>query len=53
LPPSIVEVRDVSYTYPNAEEPALRDVNLTVDEGEFILLTGPSGCGKTTDASTD
>ena len=48
LPPSIVEVRDVSYTYPNAEEPALRDVNLTVEEGEFILLTGPSGCGKTT-----
>lgn len=46
--PPIVEVEEVTYTYPNAEEPALRDVTLTVDEGEFILLTGPSGCGKTT-----
>lgn len=46
--PPIVEVEGVTYTYPNAEEPALRGVTLTVDEGEFILLTGPSGCGKTT-----
>jgi NitT/TauT family transport system ATP-binding protein len=27
---------------------ALRDINLAVDEGEFISLIGPSGCGKTT-----
>ncbi len=44
----IVEVRGLWYTYPNASSPALKDVNLTIDEGEFILLTGPSGCGKTT-----
>jgi len=47
LPP-ILEVEGVTYTYPNAEEPALRDVTLSVEEGEFLLLTGPSGCGKTT-----
>ena len=27
---------------------ALVDINLTVDEGEFMVLVGPSGCGKTT-----
>jgi len=47
-PLGIVEVRDLQYTYPNASAPALRGLDLTVEEGEFILLTGPSGCGKTT-----
>ena len=27
---------------------ALRDINLTINEGEFFSLLGPSGCGKTT-----
>lgn len=27
---------------------ALRDINLSIEEGEFTLLSGPSGCGKTT-----
>jgi len=44
----IIEVRDLHYTYPNAKSPALKGVDLTVNKGEFILLTGPSGCGKTT-----
>jgi energy-coupling factor transport system ATP-binding protein len=44
----IIEVRDLQYTYPNAESPALNGIDLTIDEGEFILVTGPSGCGKTT-----
>ncbi len=44
----IVEVKNLWYTYPNAPGPALRDLDMTIDEGEFILLTGPSGCGKTT-----
>jgi len=47
-PLGIVEVRDLWYAYPNASAPALRGLELTVEEGEFILLTGPSGCGKTT-----
>lgn len=45
---TIIEVRSLSYTYPHSSKPALRDVNLDIDPGEFILLTGPSGCGKTT-----
>lgn len=44
----IIEVGDLHYSYPNAETPALRGVDLTIEKGEFVLLTGPSGCGKTT-----
>lgn len=44
----IVEVKDLWYTYPNAPAPALRGLEMSIEEGEFILLTGPSGCGKTT-----
>ena len=44
----IVKVEDLSYTYPNSDEPAIKDINLDIEAGEFVLLTGPSGCGKTT-----
>ena len=44
----VVDVAGLCYTYPGASEPVLRDINLEIGRGEFILLTGPSGCGKTT-----
>jgi energy-coupling factor transporter ATP-binding protein EcfA2 len=44
----LVEIRHLNYTYPSSSRPVLADINLDVDDGEFILLTGPSGCGKTT-----
>ncbi|MFA9437130.1 MAG: ATP-binding cassette domain-containing protein, partial [Candidatus Bathyarchaeota archaeon] len=44
----IVEVRNLTYSYPNASKPAIEDISLSINPGEFILLTGPSGCGKTT-----
>lgn len=43
-----VEARRLSFTYEGSENPSIRDVNLSIDEGEFVILTGPSGCGKTT-----
>jgi energy-coupling factor transporter ATPase len=45
---SVIEIKGLTYSYPGANKPSLRDVNLTVEKGEFAILTGPSGCGKTT-----
>ena len=38
----------VSKTYRKGAPPALGDVNLTLEDGEFVFLVGPSGSGKTT-----
>ncbi|MEM1556096.1 MAG: ATP-binding cassette domain-containing protein [Candidatus Bathyarchaeia archaeon] len=45
---AILETRNLTYTYPFAENPAIKDINLTIEKGEFVIITGPSGCGKTT-----
>ncbi|MEO8329633.1 MAG: ATP-binding cassette domain-containing protein [Candidatus Nanopelagicales bacterium] len=38
----------VSVTYPNRTEPTLRDVNVSIDEGELVLVVGRTGSGKST-----
>ena len=42
------EIRDLTFSYPGAANPALDHVNLTIRQGEFVLLCGKSGSGKTT-----
>ena len=37
-----------SRTYPGTTAPAVDKLNLTVNDGEFLVLVGPSGCGKST-----
>lgn len=44
----IIRFEHVSYTYPGADIPAVRDVSFSIEEGEIVLVTGPSGAGKTT-----
>ena len=46
--PSLIEVRDLTFRYRRANEPAIRNVNLSVSPGEVLLVAGPSGCGKST-----
>jgi energy-coupling factor transporter ATPase len=45
---AVIQTKNLSYTYPGASRPSISDVSLTVEKGEFVLITGPSGCGKTT-----
>lgn len=45
---NILEIRDLSFAYPEEEKRALNHVTLTVEEGEFVVLCGKSGCGKST-----
>jgi energy-coupling factor transporter ATP-binding protein EcfA2 len=45
---SAISARNVSFTYAGAEQPSMENISMSVDNGEFVILTGPSGCGKTT-----
>lgn len=44
----LIEFRDFSFRYKTQKEFTLKDINLTIHEGEKVLLLGPSGCGKST-----
>lgn len=43
-----IEFKNLSFTYPGAETPALRNINLTIQPGQTIALVGASGGGKST-----
>lgn len=45
---AILQFEDVSFAYPGAEKRALSHINLSIEEGTYMVLCGPSGCGKTT-----
>lgn len=43
-----IELKNVSFTYPEAEKPTLTNINLTLEPGEDIAVVGLNGAGKTT-----
>ena len=42
----IIELKDIAVSFDG--EPVLKNLNLSISDGEFVTLLGPSGCGKTT-----
>jgi len=45
---AIVNLQNVTYKYPLTDAPVLQDINLQVNEGEFVAVIGPNGAGKST-----
>lgn len=43
-----LEVRDLTFTYPNTEKPVLENISFTAEKGQMVALVGRSGSGKST-----
>ncbi len=44
---TVIEIKDYTWRYLYAPNPALENINLTINQGEFIGIIGPNGSGKT------
>ena len=44
----LLQIKDLSFRYPNAEQQALNSISLFVERSSFVTIFGKSGCGKTT-----
>jgi len=46
--PDILEIKGLSFRYPDSPKKAVSEFDLSVPQGEIVVLAGPSGCGKST-----
>lgn len=48
--PALIDVRNLDFSFGSGEliQPVLKNVTISIDKGEVVLMTGPSGSGKTT-----
>ena len=45
---NVLEINNLTFTYPGAGEPTLKNINLKVEKGDFLAIVGNNGCGKST-----
>ncbi|WP_160719006.1 ABC transporter ATP-binding protein [Bacillus sp. USDA818B3_A] len=45
---ALIEVNNVTFTYPDCAEPAISNMSLSISKGQFVVLFGASGSGKST-----
>ena len=45
---AFINLQNVTYKYPLTKTPALQNINLQINEGEFVAIVGPNGAGKST-----
>ena len=49
---NIIEIENLTYSYPAAEKPILKNITLHVEKGDFLAIVGNNGCGKSTFCKT-
>lgn len=45
---AIINLQNVTYKYPLTDVPVLKNINLQIEEGQFVAVVGPNGAGKST-----
>ncbi|GGF36026.1 energy-coupling factor ABC transporter ATP-binding protein [Halobacillus andaensis] len=48
MPEQAIEVKNLTFEYPDTEEPVLKNINFSIDYGEILGIIGPTGAGKST-----
>ena len=49
---NIIEIEGLTYSYPAAKDPILKNIFLQVEKGDFLAIVGNNGCGKSTFCKT-
>ena len=45
---NVIEIDHLTYSYPGADRPTLKDITLQIEKGDFLAIVGNNGCGKST-----